>query len=84
MLVTAQGGRVRQATTISLATNHCGHHCHDNNCPAHTGGIPLPRWPGSPPAAAAQRGPLRPLLLDQKRAKSTAWLRQRMRREKAD
>lgn len=64
--------------------HHYGHHCHDNNCRVHTGGIPLPRWPSSPPAAVAQRGPPCLLLLDQKQAKSAARLRHRMRREKAD
>lgn len=64
--------------------HHYGHHCHDNNCWAHTGGIPLPRWPSSPPAAVAQRGPPCLLLLDQKQAKSAARLRHRMRRENAD
>ncbi|KAK2884960.1 hypothetical protein Q8A73_021434 [Channa argus] len=64
--------------------HHYGHHHHNNNCRAHTGGIPLPCWPSSPPAAITQRGPPRLLLLDQKRAKSAARFQRRMRREKAD
>lgn len=64
--------------------HHCDHHCHDNNCRAHTGGIPLSRWPSSPPAAVAQRGLPCLLLPDQKQAKSTARLWHRMRQERAD
>lgn len=63
---------------------HYSYHCHDNNCWAHTGGIPLPRWSSSPPTDVAQRGPPCPLLPDHKLAKSTAGLRHRMRREKAE
>lgn len=64
--------------------HHYGYHCHDNNCWAHTGGIPLPRWSSSPPTDVAQQGPPCLLLPDHKLAKSTAGLRHKMRREKAE
>lgn len=46
---------------------------------AHRGYPPSPLGPGSPPAAGAQRGPPRPVLPDQKRAKLATRLWQRMR-----
>lgn len=76
-----------QTSNCHLPGNHhYGHHRHDNKGVA---GIPtptpsLPCWPSSPPAGVTQRGPLCPLLLDQKKAKSTARLQHGMRREKAD
>ncbi|KAI9518556.1 hypothetical protein NQZ68_035926 [Dissostichus eleginoides] len=78
-----RGNGSDKQTAISLATSTTASIARTTIAEHTLGGIPLPRWPDSPPAAVTQRGPPVLLLLDQRKAKSAARRRQRMRRRES-